>query len=205
MSNAAKKFIEMFPERGNVIALPVESKACTKCGTVKPLTDFYRVKTTGYYNSECKECHKADCRERNAAWSRNNPEKRRLHQQKQRMLIKADPERHEKYKAMKNKWNRSDKYYDMYYKKRFGITFAEVNSMLAIQNGRCSNIACGCEIAIHPKDNQKKAVVDHCHATGRVRSMMCVKCNTLLGHVENTQSVIFGLLDYLNKYNSKRS
>lgn len=185
-----------------LLKLVPNEKACTKCDVVKPLTEFYRVKTTGYYNSECKECHKADCRERNAEWSKKNPEKRRLHAKKQRAIIKGDPERHRKYRDMKNKWNRSDKYYDMYYKKRFGITFAEVNSMLAIQNGRCANIGCSCEISIHPNGEQKKAIVDHCHKTGRVRSMMCQRCNTTLGHVENTQAVVLGLFDYLNKHNN---
>lgn len=202
-SDTLAETLEVPMIKSNVVALPVESKACTRCKSIKSLTDFYRVKTTGYYNSECKECHKADCRERNAKWSKEHPEKKREYGRQKRKRDYADPVKRAKRQEWKRNWNKSDVYLNGYYRKRFGVTLNEVNSMLAIQNGRCANIACGTEISIHPKDNQKKAIVDHCHTTGRVRSMMCQRCNTTLGHVEDTQSVIFGLLDYLNKYSTK--
>lgn len=183
-----------------VLKLVPNEKTCTKCQSVKLLNDFY-VLRSGKHRSICKDCWATDCRVRAAKQRMENPNARTLKEREKRRAIYADPEKHRKVLERKDKWNRSDKYYDSYYKKRFGISFLEVNSMLAIQNSRCANIGCGCDIAIHPKNEQKKACVDHCHKTGRVRAMLCVKCNTLLGHVENTQSVIFGLLDYLNKYN----
>ena len=161
------------------------------------------MKRTGNYRSSCKACWAADCKERAAKQEKLKPGHKTLQERKYRESVRNDPERHRIRLAAKDKWNRSDKYYDGYYKKRFGISFAEVNSMLAIQNGRCANLGCSCEIAIHPNGEQKKAIVDHCHATGRVRSMMCQRCNTTLGHVENTQTVVLGLFDYLNKHSTK--
>lgn len=186
-----------------VLKLVPNEKTCTKCGAVKSLGDFYRMNKTGNYRSACKECWGADCRARAAKQKIENPNKDALRSRMRRRKIYEDPELHRKELERKAAWNKSDKYYDGYYKKRFGISFAEVNSMIAIQGGRCANLGCSCEIAIHPSESQKKAAVDHCHETGRVRSMLCIRCNTTLGHVENTQTVVLGLFDYLNKHNSK--
>jgi hypothetical protein len=183
-----------------VLKLVPSEKVCTKCKSVKLLGDFYQLKT-GNYRSACKECWSDDCKQRAEKQKIENPTARTFKDRLKRRDIYANPELHRKVLERKSAWNRSDKYFDNYYKKRFGISFAEVKSMVAVQNGMCANVGCGCEIAIHPKDEQKKACVDHCHATGRVRAMLCVKCNTLLGHVENTKSLVFGLLDYLNKHN----
>ena len=35
----------------------------------------------------------------------------------------------------------------------------------------------------------KRLVIDHCHTSGRVRGFICHNCNTLLGHVENTDKM----------------
>ena len=62
-------------------------KACTKCGLVRPLTDYYRRKVSGYVASECKGCashrstdwakkNRARRREISQAWVHRNPEKR---------------------------------------------------------------------------------------------------------------------------------
>lgn len=184
-----------------LLKLVSNEKTCTKCQVVKPLTDFYQRKKDGYFTSSCKVCWKTSCKSWREKDKIKNPDRPKQKYKNYRSKINFSPEKYREHLDKKNKWNHSDKYYDMYYKKRFGISFSEVKSMLAIQNGCCANIGCGCEIAIHPKDEQKKACVDHCHTTGKVRAMLCVKCNTLLGHVENTKTVVFGLLDYLNKHN----
>lgn len=46
--------------------------------------------------------------------------------------------------------------------------------MLSEQNGRCANCA-----------KESKLVVDHSHTTGRVRQLLCNKCNTGLGAFED--------------------
>ena len=54
-----------------------QTKACTTCGKVKPLTDFYRDRRirSGYF-TECKVC----IRLRNVAWVKANPERNYDHQ-----------------------------------------------------------------------------------------------------------------------------
>jgi len=60
-------------------------------------------------------------------------------------------------------------------KSRYGLTAAEVSEKLTAQNGLCG-------ICANPP---VKAVVDHCHSTGKVRGILCHTCNIALPHVEN--------------------
>lgn len=147
----------------------------------------------------CKACHikksKANKKKHN-----ENSELATLRRKKYNANRKADPVKRAKYREMKNKWNKSDKYFDGYFKRKFGISLNDVNAMLSIQNGLCANIGCCRSIAILPSDEQFKSVVDHDHDTGKVRSLMCVRCNSLLGHIEKDQKLIPGLMDYLNKH-----
>jgi len=58
---------------------------------------------------------------------------------------------------------------------RYKMTPAEVDAMRAKQNGCC---------AICAKDLQKFHI-DHCHTSGRVRGLLCHRCNTRLGGVDD--------------------
>lgn len=64
--------------------------------------------------------------------------------------------------------------------------------MLSGQDGRCAI----CGVSVLPP---KKAVVDHCHATGRVRGILCPNCNLGLGHFYDTPALLWRALSYLNE------
>jgi len=59
-------------------------------------------------------------------------------------------------------------------KKKFGMTLEEYNLMLEQQHGVCK--ICG-----GTKTNGVHLAVDHDHATGKVRGLLCSGCNTGLG------------------------
>ncbi len=60
----------------------------------------------------------------------------------------------------------------------YGITLNEYNRMFQIQGGMCA-------ICKRHQSEFKKALhVDHNHKTGKVRSLLCAKCNVLVGVVE---------------------
>lgn len=44
-----------------------------------------------------------------------------------------------------------------------------------------------------------KTVLDHCHATGRVRGWLCDRCNLALGHVYDNIHTLRNLITYLDK------
>jgi hypothetical protein len=57
--------------------------------------------------------------------------------------------------------------------------------MVEAQGNKC--FLCGVEFAsVHHKKNS--ICVDHCHETGKVRKLLCVSCNTSLGHFEMLDS-----------------
>lgn len=69
------------------------------------------------------------------------------------------------------------------YKHRYGIHGGHVNEMLEDQNGKC--YLCDKEITKDTSDRKNGLNVDHCHETGEVRKLLCLKCNTLIGILES--------------------
>jgi hypothetical protein len=60
-------------------------------------------------------------------------------------------------------------------KLRYGLTLQDYDNMLAAQQNRCG--ICG----IHISELKEPIQVDHCHATGKVRGLLCRSCNIRLG------------------------
>lgn len=50
-----------------------------------------------------------------------------------------------------------------------------------------------------------KLHLDHCHSTGKVRGWLCVKCNTALGQLNDSISLMEGAIRYLRDANKKRA
>ena len=69
------------------------------------------------------------------------------------------------------------KYRRTYVLRQHGITPEQYDLMLALQNGVC---------AICRKTPERGLLyVDHCHRTGKVRGLLCMKCNSALGLYED--------------------
>lgn len=71
---------------------------------------------------------------------------------------------------------------------RYGITKADVEAMLTRQRGRCL----GCQILL------EKPCIDHNHETGKIRGLLCSKCNTALGLVNEDPATLRRLMAYLD-------
>lgn len=61
------------------------------------------------------------------------------------------------------------------------------------QNGLCS--ICKKENTSGP--HTKKLVVDHCHKTGKVRGLLCDKCNRALGQFDDDIERLLSAINYL--------
>lgn len=72
-------------------------------------------------------------------------------------------------------------------KRRYGITSLEADAMLAQQNGLCA--ICGAAPAVH---------VDHDHATGQVRALLCFNCNGGLGQFKDDPAVLRAAAEYVS-------
>jgi hypothetical protein len=76
--------------------------------------------------------------------------------------------------------------------RKYKITGRDFALMYMRQGGKCHF----CKISFA----ERLAAIDHCHETGRVRGLLCYKCNGRLGHVEawfNENPNLSALLDYL--------
>lgn len=73
---------------------------------------------------------------------------------------------------------------------KYGIGINEYNKMLAEQNGKCAI----CDGVNH---NRKKLSVDHCHETGKIRGLLCEKCNSVLGWAKDSTLVLQNAISYL--------
>jgi hypothetical protein len=73
-------------------------------------------------------------------------------------------------------------------KRLYGISPADYDALLAKQDGVCA--ICG-------KPSEETLCVDHCHATGTIRGLLCRKCNTGLGCYEDDPAAMITSLAYL--------
>lgn len=72
--------------------------------------------------------------------------------------------------------------------KKFGITEDQYNQMLEKQLGLC---------AICHKPDTIKLAVDHCHETGKVRGLLCKRCNMAIGLLDDDPDRIISAALYV--------
>jgi hypothetical protein len=55
-----------------------------------------------------------------------------------------------------------------------------------------------CAICCTPKTASiKRFAVDHCHSSGRVRGILCARCNSILGHSRDNIETLKAAIRYL--------
>lgn len=67
----------------------------------------------------------------------------------------------------------------------------EYNKLLELQNSSCG--ICG------GKDSAKRLAVDHDHETGKIRGLLCSKCNRALGYLNDDKELLRKAISYLEK------
>lgn len=77
-------------------------------------------------------------------------------------------------------------------KKVYGITPEEYRKILVEQNYVCA-------ICFESELHQRNLAVDHNHKTGKVRGLLCQRCNTLLGLGEDNLGILRNATEYLLK------
>lgn len=84
---------------------------------------------------------------------------------------------------------------------RYGITIADYEAMVAAQGNRCA--ICGDQ----PDPNGVKAAsrlhVDHCHASGANRALLCGRCNMGLGYFRDNPEIMRAAIRYLAGHANK--
>lgn len=82
-------------------------------------------------------------------------------------------------------------------KRKYGVTPEQFQEMHREQNGLCF-ICHEPETRISPKTHAPQALaIDHCHTTNRVRKLLCSRCNTTIGKVNESPELLEAMLTYL--------
>jgi hypothetical protein len=77
----------------------------------------------------------------------------------------------------------------------YGLTEEAYCAMLLAQGGSCA--ICGTD---DPGGNGAPSMhVDHCHRTGRVRGLLCSRCNLAIGNLEDSPDLLRIAADYLER------
>ncbi len=87
-------------------------------------------------------------------------------------------------------------------KKKFGLTIEEYNKLLKKQNGVC--VICGKKEIVKWKGILKSLAVDHNHKTGKVRGLLCYKCNIGIGFFQEDILILKKAIEYLEELKADR-
>ena len=160
-------------------------KVCKKCGRTLPLEDFYRAAgTRDGHRGECKACNAAAKKQWYEAhreqviakvkdWQQMNSDRLNAYRRERR----TRPEVKAKDRAG-------------HLRRKFGITPETYDEMLAAQGGVCA-------ICERPPRDGTSLHVDHEHGTGRVRGLLCFRCNNALGDFEDDAVLLLRAADYV--------
>jgi Recombination endonuclease VII len=148
-------------------------KICGKCKEQKPTSMFYK-------NSMGKEGFRSDCKKCNDTKAK---EYYRVHK--------------EEYKVRSIDWhiNNPDKLKNARLKKTYGIGLKDYIIMYERQNKRCKI----CLKLDTGSVTKSRLCVDHCHITGKIRGLLCDKCNKGLGLFNDNAELLTTALRYINE------
>lgn len=163
----------------------------------------YRAKRLAYRsrtpeeNSEYMRKYYAENKEK---WPRRTREQQDRYNQTRREKYASDTEFRERIKTQA-KSGCPRKKRDGRLRSTFGITVDDYERMHAEQRGLCA--ICGrpegSDKSSRSKTGIRRLHVDHCHATGRVRGLLCGACNFGIGSLGDSPDRLRAAAEYLQR------
>lgn len=149
-----------------------------------------RCQQVGLHNGRglCSSCYKKDWRKRNPdkAWEHNRKWREKQGDNGRSYYYRT----HEARLMASQKWRNLNKKQrqEKHLRSKYGLTFERYNALLDKQHNSCK--LCG-------KNPIRTPVVDHNHRTGRIRGIVCQKCNIIIGMYESCPEVLTLVPQYL--------
>jgi hypothetical protein len=81
-------------------------------------------------------------------------------------------------------------------RQKYDVSLEEYANLLASQNGVCA-ICQEPEKAKNRAGSIRLLAVDHCHASGKIRGLLCFECNRGLGAFRDNPKLLSDAIDYL--------
>jgi len=147
-----------------------------------------------------RENNPGKAREQTRKWREDNRESVNKNQQRYRretaekQLIYQDS--HSRYHKTWRK-NNSEKIKHYTLKSTYGISLADYKRLHTRQGGVCA-ICAKPESRIEPRTGEPRLLaVDHCHASGLIRGLLCADCNTALGLLREKTELFQSAISYI--------
>lgn len=144
---------------------------------------------------------RAKHRKRSRARYWANPEKeranarewRRAHPEEHRVYMKAWHQIHkEKDCARQRAWYRANKERTKVYgvMRTYNVSLDDAGMLVSLRDG----LGAWCDIC---RTTNGPFVIDHNHTTGKIRGLLCRRCNTAIGYLEESDLAAANLIKYL--------
>lgn len=183
----------------------IETRKCNTCGEEKPETNEYFNKKDRCKNGllpSCKECEKIRVKNYTRKYKLDNlygpvkiqPKEKKCSVCKKLLsseFFAKDRKRKSGYRNTCDNCRKNNTLIRLY-----GITLKQYYEMYDAQNGRCA--ICGSKDT--GNDIFKYFNVDHNHKTEKVRDLLCSKCNTAIGSLQDNPMIVFKAAKYLIKH-----
>jgi len=117
--------------------------------------------------------------------------------------FEGDKTKHFVRAKIKNLWQYGDckKCHQKYTRAwRYGLNVDQLDSLLE-KNTHCN--ICEKEFTKDQYATKDRKVIDHCHTNGYIRGVLCDPCNTTLGQLERTPSMLKDMINYLKITNNE--
>lgn len=88
-------------------------------------------------------------------------------------------------------------------KRKWDMTREELAAMSKAQDDVCA-ICKQPETAVHgPSQQIRHLAIDHCHESGKIRGLLCWRCNATLGKVDDSIGLLQAMIDYLKRHSEQ--
>ena len=115
-----------------------------------------------------------------------------------RRLRVTDPVKSKQY-YNNNKEKILNRMRDRHLELTYGLTNEEYQEMLLQQDSRCA-ICFKHETSKTRTGGFKNLSVDHCHTTGKIRKLLCSKCNSMIGMADESKETLYAAIKYLESF-----
>lgn len=151
----------------------ITEKFCKCCGQTKPTAEFHRNRRNrSGLEAWCKQCRNGQMKQYRATESAKSvqaKQQKQWHQTpKGRNYMYMKAQEGQRKRDLKSRASQQPPYTPARI-----ITLDEYEQMLCEQGGLCA--ICKAE------PNGTRLHIDHCHVTGKIRGLLCMKCNQGLG------------------------
>lgn len=162
----------------------VEEKKCSVCKLVKKASEFIKDnRLKSGLHSHCRKCQSVKYKkflEKPGFKEDQKIYRKKYYDEKEKNFLLPQPIIIRK----------------AYLKRIYNLEVEEYVALIEKQNNKCA--ICGKEETELTRNNNKKAIsIDHCHKTGRIRGLLCGKCNKGIGYFNDDIEILQKAIEYL--------